>query len=87
MDEEKPRKTTPFSRSARNRRIVERLREGFGFDEIAREEKLSGRRVRQIVKQGITGTVYSIPIWPILPPARPHAPLSPLAGEDPVERR
>jgi hypothetical protein len=30
MDEEKPskRQTSPFGRSARNRRIVERLREG-----------------------------------------------------------
>ena len=55
MDEEKPRKTTPFGRSARNRRIVERLREGFGFHEIAREEKLSERRVRQIVKQALEG--------------------------------
>jgi hypothetical protein len=57
MDEEKPRKrqTTPFGRSARNRRIVERLREGFGFHEIAREEKLSDRRVRQIVKQALEG--------------------------------
>ena len=55
MDEEKPRKTTPFSRSARDRRIVERLREGFGFHEIAREERLSDRRVRQIVKQALEG--------------------------------
>ena len=55
MDEEKPRKTTPFGRSARNRRIVERLREGYGFHEIAREEKLSERRVRQIVKQALEG--------------------------------
>ena len=57
MDEEKPRKrqTTTFSRSARNKRIVERLREGFGYHEIAREEKLSERRVRQIVKQALEG--------------------------------
>ena len=55
MDEEKPRKTTPFSRSARDRRIVERLCEGFGFHGIAREERLSDRRVRQIVKQALEG--------------------------------
>ena len=57
MDEEKPgkRKTTPLSRSARNKRIVERLREGFGYDEIAREERLTGRRVRQIVTQALEG--------------------------------
>jgi hypothetical protein len=49
MDEEKPpkRQTTTF--------IVERLREGFGYDEIAREQKLSERRVRQIVKQALEG--------------------------------
>ena len=57
MDEEIPGKwqTTTFSRSARNKRIVERLREGFGYYEIAREEKLSERRVRQIVKQALEG--------------------------------
>ncbi len=53
--DENPRKTTPYSRSARNRLIVERLREGFGYDEIAREQKLSGRRVRQIVQQALEG--------------------------------
>ena len=30
---------------------MERLREGFGYDEIAREEKLTERRVRQIVTE------------------------------------
>jgi hypothetical protein len=57
MDEEKPRKrrTTKFTRSARNKRIVERLREGFGYDEIAREEKLTERRVRQIVNEALEG--------------------------------
>jgi len=57
MDEQKPhkRQTTKLSRSARNKRIVERLRAGFGYDEIAREERLTGRRVRQIVKQALEG--------------------------------
>ena len=31
------------------------LRGGFGYDEIAREEKLSERRIRQIVKQALEG--------------------------------
>jgi hypothetical protein len=44
---------SPFGRSARNWRIVERLREGFGYDEIARERKLSERRLHQIVKQAL----------------------------------
>ena len=45
MDEEKPRKRqmTKFGRWARNRRIVKHLREGFGYDEIAREERLTER--------------------------------------------
>jgi hypothetical protein len=57
MVENKPhkRRTTKFSRSARNKRIVERLRQGFGYDEIGREEKLSEWRVRQIVKQALEG--------------------------------
>ncbi|HZZ61223.1 MAG TPA: hypothetical protein VFE63_08625 [Roseiarcus sp.] len=57
MDEQTPRKrqATKFTRSARNKRIVERLREGFGYDEIAREEKLTERRVRQIVKEALEG--------------------------------
>jgi hypothetical protein len=52
MDEEKPRKRTTVCRPARNKRI-ERLREGFGYYEIAREQKLSERRVLQIVKQAL----------------------------------
>ncbi len=57
MDEEEPckRQTTTFSRSARNKRIVERLREGSGYSEIVSEQKLSERRVRQIVKQALVG--------------------------------
>ena len=57
MDEENPRKRrdTKFTRSARNKRIVERLREGFGYDEIAREERLTERRVRQIVNEALEG--------------------------------
>ena len=57
MDEEKPRKRLPtaFSRSARNKRIMERLREGFNYHEIAREEKLTERRVRQIVNEAMEG--------------------------------
>ena len=64
MDEENPRKTTPFSRSARNRRIVERLREGLGYDEIAFEERSSERRVRQIVKQALEGREAAPPLAP-----------------------
>ena len=57
MDEEKPvkRQTTKLSRAERAKRIVERLREGFGCDEIAREEGVSERRVQQIVKEALEG--------------------------------
>jgi DNA-binding NarL/FixJ family response regulator len=67
MDDEKPRKTTPVGRSARNKRIVERLREGFGFHEIAREEKLSDRRVRQIVKQALDAGPPFANLHPVSP--------------------
>ncbi|MBV9286582.1 MAG: hypothetical protein JO288_01960 [Hyphomicrobiales bacterium] len=57
MDERRPRKrqTTRFSRSARNKRIVERVRAGLGYDEVAREEGLTEKRVRQIVKEALEG--------------------------------
>jgi hypothetical protein len=52
MNEEKRRKRhTQFSRAARTKRILEQLREGWAYDEIAREEGLTERRVRQIVTQ------------------------------------
>ena len=52
MDEERPRKRhTQFSRAARTKRILEQLREGWAYDDIAREEGLTGRRVRQIVAE------------------------------------
>ena len=39
MDQEKPRKRhTQFSRLARTKRILEQLREGWAYDDIAREE-------------------------------------------------
>ena len=55
MEQKKPgkRKTTPLRRSARSMRVVERLREGFGYDEIAREERLTGRLARQNVTQAL----------------------------------
>ena len=52
MDEQEPRKRqtiNTFGRVARDRRIFERAREGFPFDQIGREEGLSAERVRQIV--------------------------------------
>ena len=52
MDEEKPRQRhTRFARSARDERILERLRQGASFERIAHEEALTPRRVRQIVAQ------------------------------------
>jgi hypothetical protein len=54
MDEDNPRKrrTTKFVRS---KRILERLGEGFGCDEMAGQEKLTERRVRQIVAEALQG--------------------------------
>ena len=57
MDEQEQRKrrTTRFSREARDKRIFERAREGFPYDEIGREEGLSAERVRQIVVNVLEG--------------------------------
>ena len=52
MDEERPRRRqTRFIRAARTKRILERLREGWAYDEVAAEVGLKERRVRQIVTQ------------------------------------
>jgi hypothetical protein len=52
MDEEKPRRRqTQFTRLARTKRILERLRQGWAYDEVAAEEQLTERRVRQIVTE------------------------------------
>ena len=52
MDEERPRRRqTRFSRAARTKRILERLREGWTYDEVAGEVGLKERRVRQIVTE------------------------------------
>src|SRR5271166_3909062 len=54
MDEQKTRpRQTQFTRAARTKRILERLREGWAYDEVAREERLAERRVRQIVAQAL----------------------------------
>ena len=47
MNQEIPRKrTTRFTRAAR---ILKRTRDGFAYDDVAREEKVAVRRVQQIV--------------------------------------
>ena len=52
MDEQRRRKPhTQFSRATRGKRILDRLREGWAYDEVAREERLTERRVRQIVAE------------------------------------
>jgi hypothetical protein len=52
MDEDKPRRRqTQFTRLARTKRILERLRQGWAYDEVAAEEQLTERRVRQIVTE------------------------------------
>ena len=52
MDEERPRRRlTRLSRAARTKRILERLREGWTYDEVAGEVGLKEQRVRQIVTE------------------------------------
>jgi hypothetical protein len=56
MERERPRQRhTRVSRGLRARRIVERLRGGWAYDEIARAEGLKARRVRQIVAEFLKG--------------------------------
>jgi hypothetical protein len=45
------RRLTVFGREARTKRIFAWLREGWAYDEIAREEGVSPQRVRQIVSK------------------------------------
>ena len=45
------RRLSILARTARTGRIFKRLREGWAYDEIAREEHISAERVRQIVNQ------------------------------------
>ena len=45
------RRLTPFGKAARQKRIFARLRQGWAYDEIAREEQLTPKRVRQIVAE------------------------------------
>ncbi len=56
MEQEQPRQRhARVSRDIRARRIVERLRGGWAYDEIARDEGLKARRVRQIVAEFLKG--------------------------------
>jgi len=45
------KRLTAFGRKARQKRIFARLREGWAYDEIAREERLTAARVRMIVSE------------------------------------
>ena len=45
------RRLNIFARTVRTRRIFQRLREGWAYDDIAKEEHLSAERIRQIVAQ------------------------------------
>ncbi len=45
------KRLTAFGKRARQKRIFARLREGWAYDEIAREERLTAARVRQIVSE------------------------------------
>src|SRR5271157_6063369 len=47
----KKRRLTAFGKKARRERIFARLREGWAYDEIARQEGLTAARVRQIVAE------------------------------------
>jgi hypothetical protein len=48
---QKPRRLNILGKAARTKRIFSRLREGWAYDEIAREERVSAERIRQIVQE------------------------------------
>jgi hypothetical protein len=45
------RRLNIVSKAARRKRIFDKLREGWAYDEIAREERVSPERIRQIVSE------------------------------------
>jgi hypothetical protein len=45
------RRLNVMTKTERRRRIFARLREGWAYDEIAREERVSAERIRQIVSE------------------------------------
>ena len=45
------RRLNVLGKAARRKRIFARLREGWAYDEIARDERVSAERVRQIVAE------------------------------------
>jgi hypothetical protein len=45
------RRLNIVSKAARRKRIFAKLREGWAYDEIAREERVSAERIRQIVSE------------------------------------
>ena len=52
MEQTAPRrKLNVLGKAARRKRIFAKLREGWAYDEIAREERVSPERVRQIVSE------------------------------------
>jgi hypothetical protein len=54
MDAENPLKRTPrFARAARTARTLKRARDGFAYADVAREEKITVRRVHEIVAEAI----------------------------------
>jgi len=60
MDEQtqpKRRRLNILGRAERRKRIFARLSEGWAYDEIAQEEKISGERVRQIVSEALAKRV------------------------------
>ena len=45
------RRLNIVGKAARRKRIFDKLREGWAYDEIAREERVSAERIRQIVSE------------------------------------
>jgi hypothetical protein len=55
--QEPRRRLNVLGKAARTKRIFARLREGWAYDEIAREERVSAERIRQIVAEVLSKRV------------------------------
>jgi hypothetical protein len=53
----KPRRLNIVGRAMRKERIFQRLRQGWSYEEIAREERVSAERIRQIVSKALGSRV------------------------------
>src|SRR5260370_8441954 len=81
------RRLNPYGRDLRRARIFARLREGWAYGDIAQEERLTSRRIPQIVRETLQRrAVDGRPEHAMLPLAPPQPPLRRTRGAPPPRR-